>query len=333
MFINFVKSTLTRLSIIKAIQNVKNGNNISNIQNCYAMKKQISILILFFYTSLVFAQTTLPTIGTKWKYNYGALGLSSGFIAVEAVENVTIANLDCRKLSFNQRVVQCNFGVGCVTNTYYDQYLFQRNDSLFDVDLNGNMRLIIDYKCRLNDVLWLKGYFSNRDSVLGRVRRITDTVIDGRRLKLWEIHYCQSTSTRISKFTFVESIMFLQTGVRAFKHNAYCNAVVEYGDILCFFDNNNGWQYQRIGCTPTNSQDLVSKRLRIYPNPAYNQLLIETDWLNVNYKILDITGKVYQVGILSDNYFIDIETLPNGLFFIHFSDFQANKTIKKFVKN
>lgn len=291
------------------------------------MKKYFITILLAYSSCTLLAQMTFAPIGTKWKYNYLSYGVSSGYVTVEAVSDTTIANLACRKLQFNRRQVKCDFNP-CSPNYFYAQYLHQKNDSLFDVDKQGNKRLLIDFKCKIDDILWLKGY--NTDSVLGVVRRITDTLINGKRLKLWEIHYCV-TNSQIRKLTFVENLFFLNTQIGLFRHNALCTGVVEYIDELCSFENSD-WQYQRITCTQTNTLDFGLKKMNIYPNPSSSQIFIESSHSFSEYTIFDSRGKIYQSISKIEGNAIDINNLPRGIYFIQLFDKQGFIMINKFVK-
>ncbi len=85
------------------------------------------------------------------------------------------------------------------------------------------------------------------------------------------------------------------------------------------------------GCTDTSSCEIIStvgledvsksKRIQIYPNPVSKTLHI--DGINIaglNYKIIDVTGKVLTSGSLGKISEIDVSNLTTGVYFIAIND-------------
>ena len=86
-----------------------------------------------------------------------------------------------------------------------------------------------------------------------------------------------------------------------------------------------------ITITPnTNGQNeiILSNTIRVYPNPAQNQLTIAGIVKETNYQIFDITGKILLSGkIKSLNEIIDVSTLNSGIYFLEIDNQSTSKII------
>lgn len=82
-----------------------------------------------------------------------------------------------------------------------------------------------------------------------------------------------------------------------------------------------------------NVNDTPLKYLIVYPNPAQNELIIQSVIDRFDFvSIIDVTGKI----VLSENNFhskkIDISHLKSGMYFLNIKSSQGNIT-EKFIKN
>lgn len=77
-----------------------------------------------------------------------------------------------------------------------------------------------------------------------------------------------------------------------------------------------------LGCnTLSIAEETAVNRINIYPNPANNNAVIETQTGKGIYQLLDITGKtVLQGSVTSAKFTLDISTLSSGVYFISVSD-------------
>jgi len=80
--------------------------------------------------------------------------------------------------------------------------------------------------------------------------------------------------------------------------------------------------------------NLESNSITIFPNPVESKVYIKGISGNYNVRILDATGNVYQTLMNISAYSIDIEDLPNGLFFLEIqkvgsSDLYLKKILKQ----
>ena len=84
-------------------------------------------------------------------------------------------------------------------------------------------------------------------------------------------------------------------------------------------------------------EDLSSvKKLFIYPNPAKNRFTInsnENGLDNFEYKIIDLTGKIIEIGKSKFNEQINIKNLTNGNYIIQLETENGKITTEKLIKN
>jgi photosystem II stability/assembly factor-like uncharacterized protein len=101
-------------------------------------------------------------------------------------------------------------------------------------------------------------------------------------------------------------------------------AVGEYGTILK--TTNGGGQPQGVNTLPS-----ISNSIKLYPNPAFNELTVETSEKGV-LSVFNLNSELLiQLEITEPNTKIDISTLPKGLYVLKLvgeKDVRASKFIK-----
>lgn len=82
-----------------------------------------------------------------------------------------------------------------------------------------------------------------------------------------------------------------------------------------------------------NTNEIVeaSNNLSIFPNPATDQISLNTDSEYANYIILGIQGNIIKQGLLNEN-IIPIQSLNNGFYLLMLIDDKGNKNVLKFEK-
>lgn len=70
--------------------------------------------------------------------------------------------------------------------------------------------------------------------------------------------------------------------------------------------------------------------LMAYPNPVVDVLMIETEKLDLPYRLLDINGKLLKNGSINSSSFeLDFTSFPSGIYFLWVEENQTHKIIKK----
>ena len=86
-------------------------------------------------------------------------------------------------------------------------------------------------------------------------------------------------------------------------------------------------------CWPEKAPQMLTNKLIIYPNPAYDEVNIDGITASTNYSILNVSGIIEQTGILKQgNNSIAIQSLPLGVYLLELLDEDGEKTVKKIVK-
>lgn len=105
------------------------------------------------------------------------------------------------------------------------------------------------------------------------------------------------------------------------------------GNLRCYFNGTHGVNYGNLSqCDKILSltEYSVLPELRIHPNPATDKLFIPTHLANKSYKIHSTLGQLVQEGSLTNEGFIKIKLLPNGLYTIGILETNQHS---KFLKN
>jgi len=69
--------------------------------------------------------------------------------------------------------------------------------------------------------------------------------------------------------------------------------------------------------------------LKAYPNPVMDILIVETEKLDLKYRLIDMDGKVLKIGTInSSSYELDFTGFPSGMYFLWVEENQTHKIIK-----
>lgn len=94
------------------------------------------------------------------------------------------------------------------------------------------------------------------------------------------------------------------------------NDVYITGDYIVDVVDNNGCSYQeKVSVQSSVSVNDVQQALKIYPNPADDYVIIESDGI-VGVQLITITGQVISKMTVQSKYKLDTSNLPNGVYFI-----------------
>ncbi|HMC02429.1 MAG TPA: T9SS type A sorting domain-containing protein, partial [Flavobacteriaceae bacterium] len=101
-------------------------------------------------------------------------------------------------------------------------------------------------------------------------------------------------------------------------------------------ENKGGWNfdggiYFDTNCPGLNTDDFNLNTVSIYPNPVKNIAKIHSDF-NVQYRLINIQGQEILKGdIVSGVGQLDLSTISNGLYFLHFES-TSGGAVKKIIK-
>jgi hypothetical protein len=78
----------------------------------------------------------------------------------------------------------------------------------------------------------------------------------------------------------------------------------------------------------TVKENFMNNSIKLYPNPCYNELYTDADYLSV----INLTGNsIIQTKV--NNGRINVSSLPSGAYFVHCYDKDGNKSVHKIIKN
>lgn len=109
--------------------------------------------------------------------------------------------------------------------------------------------------------------------------------------------------------------------------------VTQNGDYSVFVTDGNGCTSTSPSISVTSvgieEENITSRGLKVYPNPVYEILIIESNIQNFELKILNVLGEiVLDQKINSTNTVIDVRNFENGVYFV-----KAGNGLQKFIKN
>lgn len=107
-------------------------------------------------------------------------------------------------------------------------------------------------------------------------------------------------------------------------HENLAAGTVVYNNAAIYFDYNEpvitNHTVSTLGTLSVPSQAFNSG-IRLYPNPAANEVVIETNVKCKNYSLYDVSGKLVMSGqVNTSRLVLDIEALNKGIYFVHLFD-------------
>ena len=299
--------------------------------------KKITLIFLFFvlFHNVLQSQNFAP-IGTKWRYDFSAFGQGAGIIEYEAQKDTILFGLSCRQISNKTHWQPCipPYPLLCQnnSNSAYNLYFHQRNDSLFEVRLDGKIIFVFNFKANIGDTLKVVSVINSsslRENAL--VTRKSDTIIGGQTLKFWELtQYCLvGTQQRTFSTKVFEKFYRILDGLFIYGR---CTAVIEYNANLCLFESGN-WRYEPFACRATSVNNLEeSASINISPNPSFDKININSSVNFKRFSIYNTSGQLIKNDLFFNPNEINISDLCKGFYLIQLIDNKELSVYRKFIK-
>jgi hypothetical protein len=281
------------------------------------LQMRLKILFLFVVICVPFnshSQSFAP-IGSEWYYRerFAFMG-DIDYVKFYAQKDTIINNQSCRKVIKRHRI-------DCLERGYVE-YFYTRNDSVFyfekDID---DFQLLYDFSAEKGDSWTIK--LVNRDTPVMfaiQVDSTSITTINNIDLKTLHVTYVDPDSTNY-KSIIVDRIGDLDYMFN-WQHwfNQPCDANLSAG-LSCYSDSIVGLYSLRnsLQCDYINSLAPTETKhsIYVYPNPTKNIIHISTsspDTKEVD--IFNLNGNLLCSEIISSDYTINLENMPDGHYFI-----------------
>ncbi len=190
-----------------------------------------------------------------------------------------------------------------------------------------------------NDSLYIIRYYNSVtdsvDSTTVYVDSIRNVEYNGEDL---QVQYCRS-NFGFSGNSFTQKII-RNIGNSTFGPRLPISIIIDdfsggVGAIRCFESSDCNIQFVDFPCDTTFItsvlQPLDVNEINIHPNPTQDKLYLDTQDQNWQYKIYNLQGQQMMHGVYAD--FVDVATLPSGIYFLQLQRedelFQAIKFVKE----
>lgn len=297
------------------------------------LKKGIISILMLATAHVLLSQNWCPP-GASWEYDAGCLECSAKF-NLKYEKNTTIDGQVCKVIRVDERCLN-----GIYPGSYFKHFTYSENDSVFFY-FDGAFRLVYDFTVQLGDTIVqsnLNGQFYDcGNTIYWLVDSIGKQFIDGDSLRYYELSYTDSVHMKTLRLKVLE------------KYGALNNSIIPWDDCLglidnCYmtlacYDDNSQSSYRNdtmVGCRYTSVPQLTGTNdptLNLYPNPAQNQLILETNQSSYSYSVHNIYGQQMQAGTrgrLIQK--IDISSYATGIYFINLSLASGQSATRRFVK-
>jgi hypothetical protein len=273
-------------------------------------------------------------VGAKWFYSVPELGSGNPFDSVliyESTGDTIINSQTCKNISYgyNNNI----FMYSDNQKVYYWKY--DQFNIIFDFTLNQNDTVVLTPRVKILDTLYSTEI---KDTILN-LKLIVDSVSNisfGKEtLKRFYLHYIDTVYPDIypagyvytekigSKRDIIEQVLIeLATLPEENSLRCYKDSTIDY--------MTSWWSYQGYPCDYETKVNLPNsdKYINIYPNPANEMLIINTEYeckLLIRNKI-GYTTKV--ISLFKGNNKIDLSNFPSGLLILEL----RNKQMVKYYK-
>jgi Secretion system C-terminal sorting domain len=258
------------------------------------MKKLLTILLIFGTFCPIVAQIPahFAPIGTRWEYNYYSFGQEYGRFIYES-ERDTLINGTTHRIIKRIRTVKCDYP-SCIdyVTTISSDWLTVRNDSLLAVTTSG-YRFLFNFNYRVGDSVSV-AYLNVRNQK-PIIWRISDTLINGKRLKFWETKQtCSNVGTpKVRYGKIYELIGTIGDGFYEFQD--FCLSDPNLKSICSV--KSGDWVYNPAVCQySVGTKDVAASiNATLFPNPTTHELTIDytaRDAADLTVKIYDVLGKM-----------------------------------------
>ena len=289
--------------------------------------------MLFFVFTQTFAQlpANFSPIGTRWEYNFFSYGQSEGKFTYES-EGDTLINGVAHRVIKTTRKTKCDFPPTCeFVTTISKNFFTARNDSLLSLTANG-YRFAFNFGYRVGDSVNLL-YANVKKAV---VTRIGDTLMNGKRLKFWEIRQtCTATRQRYGKI--YELIGSADDGFYEFEDKCISDP---NSKTLCSMKSGDFAYEPQVCRYSVATNEIAAIDAHVYPNPVSNQLTIDytAENLSENWALViqDVLGKTVHQQILdaaTPSVNVDVSGLNAGIYLLSIQTQGKKVFVKKIVKS
>ncbi len=266
------------------------------MKNSIHVNLKTKLIVLFFaHMQVIAAQEWLP-VGTTWQYLNTVWGKPVGINTYMITGDTTILGKACKVMS--KAELACDLRP-------IAEYLYEENDSLFYYESTINdFRLLYDFSAGPQDVVKIPLWegISIYDTLHIRIDSIASILYDTVSLTKHYVSYGFNVGDSINYSGILvhraEIIPHIGNLCNFFylTESGFCDEI-HTCPLLCFLKPGLGELKisANFNCDGTTQLDeaFLSKRIRIYPNPANNSLTIRSDLDNeVNWSIHDGSGNV-----------------------------------------
>lgn len=296
-------------------------------------------LFLIFSSVVLKSQTEFAPAGAEWIFNYSFNG-NTGYQRVSVQGDTIIHNKVCKKLLWGKvflNNVTPEQDTIRITEGY--RYTHQSRDTIFYYD-NGKdeFTVLFAFDAEVGDTIRVpissKHPFysvSNKINFIFRTTSVSTLTIGGsENVKVLEITPdCNVTDVFLRTRRFIERI---GTTSFLFFNEVDCYFRDEDWSLRCYSDNEISYHVSQNTCDVLTSSRMVSShnQLKIYPNPASENLFIETDEKIEYLLVFDVYGKLIKK--LNSTSSISVSEFSKGVYWLEALDRYKNRLgVSRFI--
>lgn len=263
------------------------------------MKRALVTISIVMISAMIYSQS-FPLKSSKWYYtnNGGTQPPNSTLKIVEYEKDTVISDIQSVKL----------------TNGYV---FYSHNDSVFYFNPDqSRFGLVYDYSAQVGDTIELitpAGTTSDKLTFKIKIDSITKRIYSNDTV----IHYCHTSLD--SDFHFENNVYMTRIGAYNILPD-WGNSIPEGDYLKCYEDSSVYINYSNIPCDSvvTGLANLYNDKIEIYPNPAHNELIIDSELMeNSIFEIYDGLGRLMlRDKMITKSETIDISHLGPGFYYV-----------------
>jgi hypothetical protein len=300
------------------------------------MKQFILFMVFFvnFSSNSMDAQNpNFAPVGAYWRYNFDDIR-GPGYAILKVVADTVVNGKTYRNLYLYAN----NYLSGTSPYITYTHFglLDLRNDSVFLISRQGNVRFLYSFKQAVGDtIFYLKTATQQEYVVADSVK--TENILGQNRRVVYFTKHCKR-----------QNLLKANKAIRLAENVGLIDDLMDFGDFLCGIPETRDYKLtcynsgtaiyppNPSNCSPISAiNERIDAQISIFPNPANRDLTISfPSELKLNsVELMNYLGQKIKVEKGDNLQKINVSNLPNGAYFIRFLFDNQSVTKKMMVQH
>jgi Secretion system C-terminal sorting domain len=297
------------------------------------MMKQIILFSSFFLNFNGFASAQnaeFAPVNAYWRYDFTDSG-GPGYATLKVVGDTIVNGKTYRNLylyannylNTPQRITYTHFGM-----------LDLRNDSVFLISRQNNLRFLYSFKQRIGDTIFIQNSTTQQQYVVADSVK-TENILGRNRRVVYFTKHCQRTTAFFKERRAIRLVENVGLVEDIMDWGSFGCGILEtrYYTATCYQSGSAKYPSNAQNCEPISAvNEAIANKITVSPNPATSDLQFNyPSELQLNkVELLNYLGQTISVSASSDKQKVNVSNVPNGIYFLRLS-FDNQQVVKEII--